>query len=58
MSYQKIIIRPLFTEKMSRLEETENSAQLKIGIVDRVGTILETCSKEFCSEFLSTVNFM
>ena len=30
MSYQKIIIRPLFTEKMSRLEETENKYAFQV----------------------------
>jgi len=30
MSYQKIIIRPLYTEKMSRLEETENKYAFQV----------------------------
>ena len=30
MSYQKIILRPLFTEKMSRLEETENKYAFQV----------------------------
>ena len=30
MSYQKIIIRPLFTEKMSRLEESENKYAFQV----------------------------
>ena len=30
MSYQKIIIRPLFTEKMSRLEDTEKKYAFEV----------------------------
>ena len=30
MSYQKIIIRPLFTEKMSRLEESEQKYAFQV----------------------------
>ena len=30
MSYQKMIIRPLFTEKMSRLEEEENKYSFQV----------------------------
>ena len=30
MSYQKIIVRPLFTEKMSRLEEEERKYAFKV----------------------------
>ena len=30
MSYQKIILSPLFTEKMSRLEETENKYAFQV----------------------------
>ena len=30
MSYQKIIIRPLFTEKMSRLEEEEQKYAFQV----------------------------
>ena len=42
----------------SVFDATEKRAQFNMGIVDLVGTILDTWIKEFCKEFLPIVNFM
>ena len=60
MSYQKIILRPLFTEKMSRLEETENKYAFQVVKTANKIEIEKAIEKKFDVKVkkIATMNFL